>query len=578
MKFHFLTLKNFLAHADLELQFEKPITVLVGPHQAGKTSVAQAMGLCLLGTTRGLFKKDRHFLSRGADPFRVTAEGQHGEQSWHFMVTPSNQSPTSNAVQTALQATPKLLEALVDWKAWREMSIDDRRKLLFSISGVTLKDEDQYLTEVNATRRSKGVLAALRLATERRRETERLAKELGEPQPPESKVTIADKEFDLPTLDLGVVRSQRLGAENLAKKAMRQKVQAEVMGQNAGEQLKAYRTRAAEEPMRLREQEEVLAKLKKAAQASEKAAQDDRAARDLLSRMQADLQDAQNRLQAKVCPTCGKGDCPCFGPSKAALTSRLGDLKQEVHLAAGAQEKTQAAFVDAREAMAQLDAERLDIERALRVAQEAKASAKKLEEDIEAAKKEGLNPESASLHADRTALNARNLQDLERAVFEWQVKQEDHRKNLARFDKVTGLAATWGEQEAALKTEVEGGGSDAASLFANKVKEHGEFWGWGEIEMGEDLLPRLAGRPFPMLCKSEQYVASLCVVAGLAWISGVRWFIADDLDELVSEARARFVAWSDILAEDMDQVIGIAAGKVVKSWSEHRIEVRPFGA
>jgi len=61
-----IKLKNFISHADTEIEFPFGVTVLVGPNGAGKTSVVDAIVFALFGDkvrreSRG-YNKEKHQL------------------------------------------------------------------------------------------------------------------------------------------------------------------------------------------------------------------------------------------------------------------------------------------------------------------------------------------------------------------------------------------------------------------------------------------------------------------------------------------------------------------------------------
>jgi len=131
MQIKTIQISNVLGLARADLLFTTPIMVLSGPNEAGKSSIADAISMAILGEPRRVdFKKDLvHLLHDGAAKGRVTITDGAGEPLGDFKL-PKGDHLVSNEIKNA-QYLPLVLEPSLFAKG----SPAERRKTLFSLTG-----------------------------------------------------------------------------------------------------------------------------------------------------------------------------------------------------------------------------------------------------------------------------------------------------------------------------------------------------------------------------------------------------------------------------------------------------------
>lgn len=232
-------LKNWLAHPHADLALT-PLTIIAGPNESGKSSVGDGIAFAITGELRRVETKGdrKQLLSDGATKGQVELEGPAG--------TLVRDIPTGKLVQPApiLPAglPPGLVYCLLAPASFARASADQRRGLLFAVSGADLAPETVRQTLLDRGHAlAKGLPAnssvdawhkeALRFTTEARGEWKGITGETYGAQkaegwapefPAEPTVPAdpADLEDQVRLLDAAVARcNQELGAINAAARA-----------------------------------------------------------------------------------------------------------------------------------------------------------------------------------------------------------------------------------------------------------------------------------------------------------------------------------------------------------------------
>lgn len=131
MRITSLTVNNFLGTRDVEVQLTKPITIFAGKNGAGKSGLAEAIRMALVGeSVRVSLKKDySQLVSEGQE--RGFAEvGIDGTK--HVFVT----IPDGKSTPAAEYVAPTALPYVLDAQRFAKLPSDERRKFMFGLMGL----------------------------------------------------------------------------------------------------------------------------------------------------------------------------------------------------------------------------------------------------------------------------------------------------------------------------------------------------------------------------------------------------------------------------------------------------------
>lgn len=88
--------------------------------------------------------------------------------------------------------------------------------------------------------------------------------------------------------------------------------------------------------------------------------------------------------------------------------------------------------------------------------------------------------------------------------------------------------------------------------------------GWRQVAIGEDISIRANGRPYGLLCESEQWRADACLAVAIALHAELRFVILDRLDVLEPEHRRTAMTWLYGLVKAEELESSILLGTMVK--------------
>ena len=581
MRIDRLDLVNFLGHAHWSYRCPVSDTAVffTGPHGSGKTSVAHAISVALVGTARGVTRKDRYQLGRGQDGFTVRLQGEHAGANIVATAAPTSQSPGTQALQRALGATPTLLLCLLDWSAWASLDGEKRRRMLLELSEAKLSDNPKLPAELNLVRRSGGVAAALRKATESRLALMRTLKEFADVSPPDPAVTFRGKVYSMAAMDRAGLTTKLRGAKDASRKALRRLMDASSLEKSSGDRLAELQLRASDVPSLRARQTELASEFDAASSA---AAARLATSRDLGSKravLRAE-HSAMRVVTGKVkCDRCGASGCECFAGWRGEAVDMERELGKELENVGQLYAAAAAEAEDLQGAVAKIGSSRRDVTLQLEAAQVAEREAARLGAARDAATEQGLDPDSAQVEVDALAERVSAMEQALVAFDRWAAASEVYADQQARLDRIRVDHDLYVQAEALLKLELRDGGGDAVVLIGERAARYASIWQRGELTLDDDVLPRLAGRPYGLLSRAEQYMASLAVVAALAHVSGVRFCIFDDADMLTKNMRKVLAGWlAGPLAVDLDQVICFGASDVPTSAQIGTLAVRPLVA
>ncbi len=132
MKITSLTVNNFLGTRAVEVQLTKPVTIFAGKNGAGKSGLAEAIRMALVGeSVRVSLKKDyAQLVSEGQE--QGFAEVEIDGSKRVFVTIPDGKS-TPAAEYVAPAALPYVLDA----QRFAKLPSDDRRKFMFGLMGLS---------------------------------------------------------------------------------------------------------------------------------------------------------------------------------------------------------------------------------------------------------------------------------------------------------------------------------------------------------------------------------------------------------------------------------------------------------
>lgn len=142
MKIEAVALRNFMGFEEVEIPFERPIVVLLGPNESGKTTLGRdGPRWVLANDARGIKAKDVRLLVRhGAETMKGAVSVTAGDRSLVVQRTPSASVPgTLAAIQNFVGArTPEAIGYAFDSGSFLDLDPEKRKAILFALAGVTL--------------------------------------------------------------------------------------------------------------------------------------------------------------------------------------------------------------------------------------------------------------------------------------------------------------------------------------------------------------------------------------------------------------------------------------------------------
>lgn len=173
MKISTLQISNVLGLFRADLHFATPIMILSGPNEAGKSSIADAISMAILGKPRRVdLKKDlAQLLHDGAAKGRVTITDGAGEPLGDFKL-PKGEHLVSDKIKGA-----QYLRYVLDTSLFGQQEPAERRKTLFSLTGCKVSADateaslikrgaDPVLAKVIKESLAQGFTAAAKAAAE----------------------------------------------------------------------------------------------------------------------------------------------------------------------------------------------------------------------------------------------------------------------------------------------------------------------------------------------------------------------------------------------------------------------------
>jgi len=551
MRINRITTENFQGARAVDLDLRTPATLIAGLNGAGKSSIAEAVRLALLGTPErvGLKKEYGALVSDGAKLGAVTLDLDEGSvgvslpkgaQSGEDLVPQSPALPFVLAPERFAAAKP-----------------DERRSLLFALTGTNVKADEierrllargcaaPLVTQIKPILRTGfagGAEFAKGQATEAKGAWKTATGEQWGSQkaegwqaeiPPFDQTALDKARTDLTALDSRIdATAQSLGA--LEQKAT---AYAAARDQLAARQAKAARLPALRQKLEFDQEEHgKLAARVDALQAKAGTGPREGLVHDL-ARCLSQLWASEASKNVAFGIGLDIKEVLATYERQYGKVGAAGDIE-----AAAALPKA----IEARDLMARsVENDRRDIAAAEAAAEQLQAGT--APEAVQPADVEAARAKVTALRAERKAIDERvqQLLNAKRAA----TSATERTANAAQYHQDV---LAWSAIGDALSPDGIPGEilAEALQPVNDKLADLADLAGWRVPAIGADMVITFAGRPYRLLSESERWRVDALVGAALAEISGLRCLILDRFDCLDLPGRGDALGLVDALATD----------------------------
>jgi hypothetical protein len=536
-----ISIDNYLGARRIRLVPLRPVVAIAGPNGAGKSSINEAVRLALGGEIlRVDHKRDYKLLiSDGAKEAEVRVDTDAG--SALYALPKGGQELRGDLATADLSALPFVLNA----QGFAKMNAAARRMFLFALTNSTASPKE-------------------------------VARRLKEKGHAEAKIDLV-----LPMLKSGFPAAEALAKEKASEsrgawKALTGETYGSVKAETWAavaptideEALHALKMEHATAQCALRDTEQALGAAKAAAQATETLARqlaaDTRLAASLpvaqenLRQAQADL-DGQEARRAQLEPLAGDGPRQGLIHDMARF---INALAAGVVLDADNADRAEALIASYEGEFGAVDAHgdpqaKAELKSVESTIAHLKSSMENLRQRIvaaELAQSRIDNPEVAPAAVDVAALTAKR-DDMKLALDNLTVRlvEREREEDLAKnADAITAqakahhdTAMAWDAIAAALSPE-----GIPAEILAQALKPINQALQaaavatrWKQVRIDPDMSIRADGRPYSLLCESEQWRCDAMIAESIAEISGIKILLLDRMDVLDLPSRAQLLLW-----------------------------------
>lgn len=527
-------IRNFIGARAVSIDFVRPVILLAGDNYAGKTSTRQAIRTVLsAGPERVALKKDfRTLVTDGATTGSVAVEWEDGRATFTL---------PSGKVSATADISP-FAGLCIDPDALSSMDSAERRKAIYALTGADM-------TPARAIKRLKDLCNPVKVdaiahlmvgdfSSAAKKATESASEARGG-----WKAVTGETYVDKKAEGWKAAEAEPFDAEELQKETEGFNAcvtQLQTATQHLGGLEERARSRAskAKQMEGLRERAGLLKRRQ-----------------DKLERDEAELKVWQDRM-SELPPEGGnhpQTPCPECGAMLEIHGVRLtpagapADPEQEVK-----RKQWSDAIALYRKSV---DNDKRDVQDSITAAATIAEIEASGEEDVKEADIEAATREVQRLKELRNGHNAR-ITELTRAKDAFE-RASGATEKAARFhlDVQEWSALANQLSPSGIAAEIAG---EALKPFQRAINKHAEAADWKAPVIGEDMEITVAGRPYHLLSKSEQWRANALLAVAVADVSGFGFVVLDEWDILNMQGRTDSLYW---LAEAGIQALVIGTMK-----------------
>lgn len=536
MKINKITIENILAIKKAQIDASRPIIFVSGNNEAGKSSVMDCVSMAITGDLRRVsLKKEAHWLLNGdSGSVEVIADGDT-----QFIAT-----ITKNGIKHSgsSKASP-VMQYLLDMHKFANVSNDERRKLLFEISGLKATTEEimRRMVELGINEKTASAITPFLRAgfPEAQKEAQSKARDAKASWRTITGETYGDKKAEtwqakkdgtLEAIRQAITENNnQLDAVNADFDAANQRYGA----------MKASADKAVNrnaEIVRLRDQAEKVDRIKRKLETDKQQVIELQARVKQASRATTGIGAEDVRC---ICPEC---DTELIFVAKDKKLVRYGDLCTDEEMSAKLPEYERALAIC-------INAVKCS-ERDLVSAESAKIKLEALEKDIEGA------PSDEALLAMTSTIE--KLKGIKKTLADTINNLLTEEKALLEADSITAKAMEhhsrvmeWEEIAAALAPDGIPGEilRDSIRPFNDRMKNTAASAAWKTLEIDDDMNIFVDGRPYRLMSESAKWRADLLITEAISHLSNERFFAVDRCDVLDGTSRVQMFVLLDDLAK-----------------------------
>lgn len=535
MRLDRISVENVLGLRSADLALRTPITLIAGANGAGKSSLADAVSMALLGSPRRVEKKKElgHLVSDGAKRGRATIWS--GDEVLGEIKFPNG------AHEANLPASAQFLPFLLDASLFAACAPDDRRQMLFRLTRCRATPDviEQRLLALGCDAKKVGIIKPLLLsgfpgASTDARERATEAKGAWRATTGEQWGEVKGDGWE-PTLP-----AQRVDdAELAASQAKLAQVEQDLA--DAQEALGGHRATIAANEQRQAKAAELVPVASLAARREQKLAED----RRRLQEWSEKLRDAEAAAasSALVCPCCDESLILVDGKLQR---HRLGDPA-----AAARVEEYRGYLESAQRAVDNSHRDLTESQQAALQIKELKAAlGHEVGQDALAVAEQTIN----ELRQQRDGLRAKveALQEVGRALAERDsviTKAAAHHADITQWLQIGEALAPSGIPATLL--------AEALAPFNDSMAVAARLARWQPVAITNDMVLTYGGRAYGLLSESERWRVDAVVALAIAQLSELRLALLDRFDVLDLPSRTQLIRMLMELAklETIDTVI-----------------------
>ena len=550
MKITKIELSNFIGLARADIDTSKPITLIIGRNESGKSSLADAISCAIKGTPQRVkHKKDLHqLIHEGASKGRVTLlDG--GEIVGEFKL-PGGQHDVADGIVGA-----DFLDFVLDTSTFARQSLPDRRSTLFALTKCRVKTDDTERMLIEA-----GVdpVLAAEIKPALRSGFDSASKEAAGNATQQKGVwkSITGEAW-------GSTKGESWEPEEVAVQVDQQEIdEALAAAQDLEKEISEAQTTLGEKRQQARQAEKAAAEIEALTETHKLQKRRDQKLRDdeaHLAEWQAKLEQAKEAASGETAKAVM--DCPCCSAKLEFVQGQLVPHNAEAKVVT-ADERARVT-----EYQGYVDSAQRAVTNSKRDVAQSQAAGERLRQ-LNQQQAEAVDPEAienaekviTGLKQHHSAANAKH-QSLLFAKGEADTRQQ----RIEAAAKAHANVMAWLEVAEQLSPD-----GIPAKILASAIGPVNDslavlsaMAGWKRVEIGADMEIRCAGRLYGLMSESARWRADTLLALAIAQISELRLIVIDRFDVLDIPGRVQMVTMLKKLAEvnAMDTIIACGTMK-----------------